>query len=110
MLYGFARGKLFERFDGLLRVGHRDELVLDAVCCDSECVVLQKHANSVSSRIGGQAIRHELNRGACCNGAVGVVEMVGTLGHDEERQSECECAKRRAGATVRYDSGAVGEQ
>ena len=73
-------------------------------------VVAEEHANGVASRVGGQAIRHELDCGACGNGAVGVVEVVGALGDDEERQAERECTEGRAGAAVRHDSGAVREQ
>ncbi len=32
MLQGLAAGELFELLDGLLWVGHRVELVLDAMC------------------------------------------------------------------------------
>ena len=71
---------------------------------------MQEHANGVASRVGGEAIRHELNSGACGDDAFGVVELIGALGDDEERQAECECTKCRAGATVRHDSGAVREQ
>ena len=110
MLYEFAAGELFERLDGLLWVGHCVELVLDALSRALECVVVQEHANGVASRVGGEAIRHELDPGACGNDAFGVVELIGALGDDEERQAECECTKCRAGATVRHDSGAVREQ
>lgn len=49
VLYGFAVGELCERVDGLLWVGHRVQLVLDAVCRVLECVVVQEHANGVAS-------------------------------------------------------------
>ena len=54
---------------------------------------MQEHPNGVASRVGGQAIRHELDCGACRDGAVGVVEVVGALGDDEERQAERERTK-----------------
>ena len=58
MLYEFAAGELFERLDGQLRVGHCLQLVLDALSRALECVVVQKHANGVASRVGGEAVRH----------------------------------------------------
>ena len=91
MPHGFAGGEVFERLDGPAWVGHRVEFVLDAVGRVSECLVVQEHANGVASRVGGQAIRHELDPGACGNDAVGVVELIGALGNDQERQPECEC-------------------
>jgi hypothetical protein len=89
----FAAGELFDRLDGLLRIGHCVQLVLDSVSRALECVVVQEHANGVASRVGGEAIRHELNSGACGNDAFGVVELICALGDDEERQAECECPK-----------------
>ena len=41
----FARDELFERLDGLPWVGHRVELVLDAVSRALECAVVKEHAN-----------------------------------------------------------------
>ena len=49
MLRVFAAGELFERLDGLLWVGHCVELVLDAVSCGLECVVVQEHSDGVAS-------------------------------------------------------------
>jgi hypothetical protein len=46
---GFACGELFERFDGLLWVGHRVELVLDAMSRALESGVVKEHANGVAS-------------------------------------------------------------
>ena len=54
---------------------------------------MQEHANGVASRVGGEAIRHEPDCSACGNDAVGVVEVIGALGDDEERQAERECPK-----------------
>ena len=67
-------------------------------------------ADCVAGRVGGQAIRHQLDSGAGCNDTVSVVELVGALGDDQERQAERERAEGRAGATVGRDSGAVREQ
>ena len=84
---------MFERLDGLPRVGHCIELVLDALRRSSECVVMQEDANGFTNCVGGEAVRHELDPGACGNHAFGVVEVIGPLGDDEERQSECERTK-----------------
>ena len=107
---GLTAGESFERFDGLARFGHRLELVPDAVGRGSECLVVQEHANSVASRVGRQSIRHELDSGAGGNDAVGVVELIGALWDEQERQAEGECTKSRAGAAMRRDRGAVREQ
>ena len=49
MLRVFAADEPFERPDGLLRVGHRVELVPDAVSRGVECVVVQEHVNCFAS-------------------------------------------------------------
>ena len=53
MLKVFANSELFERLDGVLWVGQRVELVLDAASRGLECVVVQEHANGVASGAGG---------------------------------------------------------
>jgi hypothetical protein len=45
----FAAGELFERLDGLPRVGHGVELDLDAASRGLEGVVVQEQANGVAS-------------------------------------------------------------
>ena len=70
----------------------------------------EEHANGVANRVGCQAIRRELDCGACGNGAFGVVEVIGALGDDEEWKAERECTEGSAGAAVRHNSGAVREQ
>ena len=47
-LASVLRQKSLERVDGLPRVGHRVELVLDAVCRGPECGVAQEHANAIA--------------------------------------------------------------
>jgi hypothetical protein len=55
---------------------------------------VQESANGVPSRVRGQAVRHELEGGACCDGAVGVGEVVGALRDDQEMLAERECTNQ----------------
>ena len=92
-------GEPFERLDGLSGVGHRRELVPDPVRGGANRSSCRTRRAALRSRAGGQLIGHEPNRGAGRHDAVGVIELIGALRDDEERQAVGERPERRARAT-----------